>query len=110
METVGRNSPGTAARWKIAEEATARAVDAVRKGIKTACEISVALAPTKAEGDRLITEAETVLSGNQLAGRQAMGRHLEDRLEALDDAVSKGERSGWKDTPPTPGHSSLAGS
>lgn len=97
MESVSASVPGIEERWERGEGAERKAIEAVRDGIRSACEISVALAPNKGEAERHISEAERqLLSGD----RTAMGLHLASRLEAIDGAVSRHEKEGWTNTSP----------
>jgi len=89
--------PGTPERWSKTSEVEKAAVNAVRNGIKEACQISVALAATKEEAEGYISQAGLqLLSGD----KQAMGLHLSARLESLDKEVCRAERSGWANYSP----------
>jgi len=92
MSSVLEAIPGTPERWSKTGEVEKAAVDAVRTGIKEACQISVAIASTKEEAEGYISQAGLqLLSGD----KQAMGLHLSARLEALDKEVCRAEKSGW---------------
>ncbi len=92
MSSILEAIPRTPERWDKTGEVDKAAVDAVRTGIKEACQISVAIASTKEEAEEHISQAGLqLLSGD----KQAMGLHLSARLEALDKEVCRAERSGW---------------
>lgn len=94
LETTLNRFPEAGTRWKQADEAEKRATEAVREGIRTACEISVALAPSRTEAERMIGEAETVLGDGN---RSEMGRHLATAMTELDRTVCHEMSNGWTD-------------
>jgi len=93
MEAVLDAVPGTPARWDKTETAGHRALSAVKDGIKSACEISVALAPRKEDAIAHVSRAsQMVLSVDPVR----LGSHLAETLEAIDKTVAKAESDQWK--------------
>lgn len=97
MGKVLKGVPSTADRWNRSKAAEERAVDAVKEGVRAACEISVALSSSEEEARGHIMQAERQLISED---RTAMGLHLAARLADIDDKVSKHEKNGWANTPP----------
>jgi hypothetical protein len=97
MESVLKAVPETSSRWERAVAAGRKSLDAVKDGIRVACEVSVALASSKDEAERHISEAGSHL---RTSDNEAMGRHLESRIGEIDAEVSRRERDGWSATSP----------
>jgi hypothetical protein len=92
LESVTKAIPGTLTKWTITADAERKAMKTVTDGVRTACEISVALSSSKEEADKHITKAEEALMSENPA---AIGMYLQERVEAIDTAVSRQERNGW---------------
>lgn len=97
MGTVTQSVPGIAANWKRGKAAEQRAVEVVRTGIKTACEISVALSSSQEEAEAHMKDAGRLLGWDDKA---AMGLYLSLRLQDIDALVEKAEKNGWAETMP----------
>jgi hypothetical protein len=92
LESVRQSVPGIESRWDHEKTVASKATEAVETGIKTACEISVALSSSKAEAEGHIDQATRQLASRD---KSAMGLHLGTRLEAIDSAIQKAERDRW---------------
>lgn len=97
MESVLKAVPETSSRWERASAAERKSLDAVKDGIRGACEVSVALSSSKDEAERHISEAGAHLRASD---HEAMGRYLESRIGEIDAEVARRERDGWASTSP----------
>ncbi len=77
------------ARWERGQPAATRATEAVKNGIRTACEISVAMSSDKSEVERHKNEANRQFNS---ADNAEMGSHLTARMEEIDKFVQKLEK------------------
>lgn len=93
MSSVLEAVPGTPSRWDRVEGARHRAIAAVKDGVRAACEISVALSPSKEDANSHVSKASRLaLSVDPVRP----GSHLSQVLEEIDRTVAKAESDQWR--------------